>query len=89
MTPSLLALLVGAGCTAAHVLVTLVLLRVPGHRPPDLVRGQVAPGGQEAYDKAEQPLGLALRHGPSKPLRWLQAIVSQGVLCWPLVGCHG
>src|SRR5215472_12435199 len=52
-----------------HPLEQVVLLRVPGYRLPDLVRRQVAPGGQEAHDKTEQPLGLALRHGPSKPLR--------------------
>lgn len=34
MTPPLAALFVGAGCFAAHVLFTLVLLRVPGRMPP-------------------------------------------------------
>lgn len=34
MTPSLVALLVGAGCTGAHVLLTLLLLRLPGRLSP-------------------------------------------------------
>lgn len=34
MTPALTALLVGASCFAAHVLVTLLLLRVPGRMSP-------------------------------------------------------
>ena len=34
MTPALTALLVGAGCTAAHVPLTLLLLRAPGRASP-------------------------------------------------------
>jgi len=63
-----------------HPLEQLVLLGIARHGLTDLLGGEVPRGGEQADDKAEQPLGLALGHGPSEAWCWLQIIVSQVVL---------
>ncbi len=42
-----------------HPLEQVVRLGVAGHGLADLFGGEVAPGGEQADDKAEQPLSLA------------------------------
>jgi hypothetical protein len=50
-----------------HPLEQVIGLRITRNRLPDLLRGEVAPGGEQAHDKTEQPLGLAFRHRPALP----------------------
>ena len=52
-----------------HPLEQVVLLRVAGHGVAYLFGGEITPGREQAYDKAEQALGLALRHRSALP--WL------------------
>ena len=52
-----------------HPLEQVILLRVAGHGVADLFGREVTPGGEQADNKAEQSLSLALRHRSA--LHWL------------------
>jgi hypothetical protein len=76
MTPALISLLVGCGCVAAHVALTLVLLRLPGRVSP-VVR-------HAASAAATHVTGVALAAVVIGPLPYWPAAAAAGfgAVCW-------